>query len=293
MREVWDSSAVVSEHARALGLGVISEGQVELSPSLPLPYTPLYAASKLNTSLSPCFSRIGLISGTNIPFGVSIPTVKDHHLAILGMSGMGKSTIARRLVHLLSETSMVIAMDGTGEYRSRFGLNSWTSSVGLSNTGCWVYEPSGVQAKAATDFIKENMSQSHQEFQSGNPRSRTLLLEEAHTFLPEWNSVAERNEQNFVAESCRYILQSRKFRLNFIFVSQRTAVISKSALSQCESYIFFRTLDETSLQYIDSVLGHELRDTVTGLKRYQAICFGPAFSASTPMIVNLDQFVDE
>lgn len=73
-----------------------------------------------------------------------------------------------------------------------------------------------------------------------------------------------------------------------MLVSQRTAVISKSALSQCESYIVLRTLDETSLQYIEGVLGREFRDTVSGLSRYQAVCVGPAFSTATPVVVNLD-----
>jgi DNA helicase HerA-like ATPase len=91
-----------------------------------------------------------------------------------------------------------------------------------------------------------------------------------------------------VAQSCRYILQSRKFGIGFIFVSQRTAVISKSALSQCESYIIFRSLDDTSLQYIEGVVGSEFRGVASGLNRYQAICVGPAFNTTVPVVVDLD-----
>ncbi len=68
-------------------------------------------------------------------------------------------------------------------------------------------------------------------------------------------------------------------------------MISKSALSQCESYIILRTLDETSLQYVEGVLGPEFRETIVGLSRYQAVCVGPAFSTATPVVVNLSPFV--
>lgn len=135
------------------------------------------------------------------------------------------------------------------------------------------------------------MKQASSEYATGAPISRTLLLEEAHSYLPEWNFVAARGEADFVAQSCRYILQARKFGLSFVLVSQRTAVISKSALSQCESYIVLRTLDETSLQYIEGVLGREFRDTVSSLSRYQAVCIGPAFSTATPVVVALDPHI--
>ena len=59
------------------------------------------------------------------------------------------------------------------------------------------------------------------------------MLEEAHAFLPEWNFTLQKSETN-VAYSTRMIMQARKFGLTFMIVSQRTAVVSKSALSQCE-----------------------------------------------------------
>lgn len=52
--------------------------------------------------------------------------------------------------------------------------------------------------------------------------------------------------------------------------------------------MIFRTLDGTSLDYVESIVGPELRDAVSSLKRYQAICVGPAFSSAAPVIVDLD-----
>lgn len=136
-------------------------------------------------------------------------------------------------------------------------------------------EPAGEPALKAKEFIRLLMTDANEEYAEGIPHSRTLVLEEAHSYLPEWNFTASKSESDWVAESCRYILQARKVGISFILVSRRTAVISKSALSQCESYIIFRTLDLTSLEYIEGVVGPNMRDATSSLSRYQAICVGP------------------
>lgn len=288
VRESWDSSTVIEQRARAAMLGSIQSGNLTFAPYLPLPYSLVYKASSVTAELPNGYERIGIITGTDVPVGVSVGHLRTHHLAILGMSGMGKSTISHKIVSFLKGESVVIAIDGTGEYRTRHGMRPWNDSVGLITAGSWVYEPGGVLAQRASQFIQNAMSAASTEYQQGRPRSRTILIEEAHSFLPEWNFSSFRNESDFVSLSCRYILQARKFGLSFILISQRTAVISKSALSQCESYIIFRTLDDTSLQYIEGVLGHGFRETVSGLSRYQAACVGPAFSTTTPVVVDLD-----
>jgi ABC-type multidrug transport system fused ATPase/permease subunit len=288
VRESWDSSTVIEQRARAVMLGSIQSGSLTFAPSLPMPYSLVYKASSVTAALPNGYERIGIIAGTGVPFGISVSHLRTHHLAILGMSGMGKSTISHRIVSFLEDESVVIAVDGTGEYRTRHDMLPWNDSVGLSTVGSWVYEPRGVPAQKASEFIQKVMSAASTEYQGGRPSLRTILIEEAHSFLPEWNFTSSRNESDYVSSSCRCILQARKFGLSFILISQRTAVITKSALSQCESYIVFRTLDETSLQYIEGVLGHDFRETVSGLSRYQAACVGPAFSTTTPVVVDLD-----
>lgn len=289
-RDAWDGSVVVTDRVAALQLGALKPGShLEFSPALPGPYELVKSAGDISAPLLHGFVRLGVVSGTKIEFGVSASSLRQHHLAILGMSGMGKSTVSRRICEVLSTESFVVAMDGTSEYRTRFAFESLDETRTEDLSGMWVYEPAGEPARKAMDFITLLMQSANIEYAAGQtPRPRTLLLEEAHAYLPEWNFNASKNESEWVSKSCRYILQARKFSLGFILVSQRTAVISKSALSQCESYIIFRTLDGTSLEYIESVLGKEMRDAVSSLSRFQAVCVGPAFSTATPVIVELD-----
>lgn len=288
-RETWDSSVVVRSRATAVQLGAVCEGStLEFRPALPEPYAPVRLARDVTAALPEGFSRIGVISGTQVPLGLNPEALRSHHLAILGMSGMGKSSVSRRICGLLQRDSAVVALDGTGEYRTRYSFDTLPDSELGSEPGLWVYEPSGQPAQKAMEFIKASMLTASDEYKVGTPLPRTILLEEAHAFLPEWNFNAARGESEWVSQSCRFILQARKFGLGFILVSQRTAVISKSALSQCESYIIFRTLDGTSLEYVESVVGPDVRDAVSSLRRYQAICVGPAFSTAAPVIVDLD-----
>lgn len=288
-RQVWDSSTVIEERAKALQLGAVREGQtLELLPALPDPYLPVRSAREVAAAAIPGYERLGVVSGTKIEFGLSSQSLRSHHLAILGMSGMGKSTVSRRICDLMKDSSFVVALDGTGEYRMRFGLAPLDTTRTKDENGLWVYEPGGQPAEQAMKFIKSLMESASAEYQGGACQPRTLLIEEAHAFLPEWNFNANRNESEWVSQSCRFILQARKFGLGFVMVSQRTAVISKSALSQCESYVIFRTLDGTSLDYIESIVGPDMRRAVSSLKRYQAVCVGPAFSTTSAVIVDFD-----
>jgi hypothetical protein len=285
-RDRWDEASGLQARATAAQIGAAADGRLALKPWLPKPFQAVTRPAQLTGDLPPDHILIGHISGTQIPIGVRQSwDANDGHVGILGMSGMGKTNAAQLLSQAFGANTMFLVLDGTGEYRNKLAWQA-LPVIGWTTPGLWVHEPAGLPALRCKETIVALMTAANAEFQAGTPSRRVLLIEEAHSFLPEWN-FATRNEQDNVNESARYILQARKFGLSFVFVSQRTAVISKSALSQCENFLMFRTIDATSLDFIESVVGSEFRSAVAGLRRYQALCVGPIFNTEAPVIIDL------
>jgi DNA helicase HerA-like ATPase len=73
-----------------------------------------------------------------------------------------------------------------------------------------------------------------------------------------------------------------------VLVSQRTAVVAKSALSQCENLIVFKSVDQTGLDYLDAVGGSALRTLVPKLSQGEAVVCGPAISSDRPVAIRIE-----
>lgn len=282
----WLGARAVTAHATARLVGWPSERGLRGGTHLPKPHELVYRSDGIAGELAPEYYAIGRVKGTRIPIGLRTDSARRGHIAVLGMSGMGKTAVSQRICRELGNANVVVALDTTGEYANRLGVPSWTADD-FDGRGFSVYEPQGDPPYMASEFMKKAMSAGAAEYQSGStPTSRVILMEEAHTFVPEWN-FALRNQQDHVALTTRMIMQARKYGITVVMVSQRTAVVSKSALSQCENYIILKTLDGTSLEYLEGLVGPEMRDAIPGLQRYEAICVGPAFNADEPVIVTL------
>lgn len=289
--ESWASSLAVVPRAKLVQIGALNhEGRIVVRPDLPEPYQKVTAASDADVPLDDSFMRIGVLKGTNIPVGIKRNwQSSDGHLAVLGMSGMGKTTAAAKLAGLAGEEDRFVMLDETSEYRTRLGYDPVApGDLDWNEGGVSVCEPGGDLPTQCRQIVENAMSVAFAEYQAGDtPRRRYILLEEAHGWLPEWNFTTQ-TQTNQVNTTSRFILQARKFNLTFIMVSQRTAVISKSALSQCENYIILRTLDQTSLDYVEGLVGPHLKKVIPELQRYEAVCSGPLFNSDSPVIVTLD-----
>lgn len=282
----WEGSAALIPHAVAMHVGAPDDGYVRFQPRLPFAHQVVELAADLSMALPDGYARLGVAQGTQIEVGVDFREASQGHLAILGMSGMGKTSVANRICTLVGASCWVVAIDTTGEYRTRLSFPEWPGEY--TGVGYWVHEPAGDPPKKAAELIENSMKAAFDEYAGGaTPERRVLLMEEAHSFVPEWN-FATKNQQDSVSFSARMVMQSRKFELSFIVVSQRTAVVSKSVLSQCENYVILKTVDETSLSYLEGIFGSVIRQAVPSLARYEAICAGPAFNSEGPVITRLD-----
>jgi ABC-type multidrug transport system fused ATPase/permease subunit len=282
---------------------------------------------------------LGQIPNTNIPVYVNLEESIGSHLAVLGVTGSGKSVLARQLVRkLISSGIKVIIVDFTGEYKNKLsGMNI----LPIINHG-----DEDAVFKAIDDRINElaefrnNRKQTvidqaetiiqekfltglesflHSEsclallelpdvsnttgileytrwffkmlFQIAKVNSNfgkkvCIVIEEAHTVVPEWNFIGESQKEAaaLVNAICQIALQGRKYNIGLMVIAQRTANVSKTVLTQCNSIIAFQQFDERGEEFLSSYFNKYLINSLSTLKQRHAIAYGKGFKSTIPLI---------
>jgi hypothetical protein len=121
-----------------------------------------------------------------------------------------------------------------------------------------------------------------------------LVLEEAHTVIPEWNfaGIADKASQSLLNTIAQIALQGRKFNVGLLVIAQRTANVSKTVLTQCNTIISFQEFDKTSSDFLSNYFGQGIADTLPNLKFRQAIAAGKGLKSNVPMIFEVPH-IDE
>ena len=115
-----------------------------------------------------------------------------------------------------------------------------------------------------------------------------LVYEEAHSLVPEWNSVAFDGDKTATAGTARAILQGRKYGMGCLLITQRTANVTKTILNQCNTIFAMRTFDETGKDFLSNYVGRDYADTLSSLPERQAVFFGRASSCENPVLISLN-----
>lgn len=121
-----------------------------------------------------------------------------------------------------------------------------------------------------------------------NRRARRVLivLEEAHTIIPETAGAGfDYDSQWVVSRIGQIALQGRKYGVGLLIVSQRTALVSKTILSQCNTYFTHSLVDQTSLGYLANIYSAEHVRAVPNLRFLEFLAFGKAVRSERPMLV--------
>ena len=106
------------------------------------------------------------------------------------------------------------------------------------------------------------------------------MFEEAHRYINE-DDAEDYSLGNFYIE--RLAREGRKFSLSLIISSQRPSELSKTVLSQCNSFIIHRITNKNDLEFLSKVVradNSELLKVIPGLEKQYAITTGEAFSYS-------------
>ena len=263
-------------------------------PGAPVRAVPL-EEPQLQGDLPESWFQVGTVIGTNVPVYLDLEEACSGHLVILGMTKMGKTTLALRLTRRLAEDRRVVILDQTGEYVSKHGVPPLDSADDWAEPGMSVKETvaGDVGPDIAKTFLEGVVGIAAGEYAAGPPTPRSILIEEAHQFIPEPAGLGFGTPGRESAYALGVlVMQIRKYGLSMILISQRTAVVGKSALSQCENLIAFRSVDQTGLDYLEQIAGSEVRRLLPALRQGEALVHGPAFSTDAPVAISsgaLDQ----
>ncbi|QTD57616.1 ATP-binding protein [Parasphingorhabdus cellanae] len=125
-------------------------------------------------------------------------------------------------------------------------------------------------------------------------KSRRILivLEEAHTIIPETSgSGLSFATQAVVSKIGQIALQGRKYGVGLFIVSQRTALVSKTVLSQCNTFLTHNLVDQTSLSFLMNIYDAGYVKAIPNLKFLEFIAFGKGVIGERPLLLkrNFDQ----
>lgn len=111
-----------------------------------------------------------------------------------------------------------------------------------------------------------------------------IVLEEAHTIIPEVSNSQDKDTQRVVMRIGQIALQGRKYGVGLLVVSQRTALVSKTILSQCHTFLIHALIDQTSLDFLQNVIGREYIKVIPNLMPLQLIAAGKAVHSERPTL---------
>ncbi|HEX3047107.1 MAG TPA: DUF87 domain-containing protein [Bacillota bacterium] len=122
-----------------------------------------------------------------------------------------------------------------------------------------------------------------------NQQRILVVLEEAHTVIPEAKTmgVADYDSQGMVARIAQIALQGRKYDVGLLVIAQRTANVSKTVLTQCNTTIAFTSFDQTGIEFMANIFGGDYAGRLSNLKFLQAIVFGKGVKSERPVIVEI------
>lgn len=309
--------------------------------------TPIFIASNIDdVIIGQDEFQIGTIPNTNYPVIINKEIAVTHHTAILGVTGCGKSVFARNLVNnIASNTTKVIIVDLTGEYKNRYEnittiVNDERSKAAFEAIESIANEKAKFANQQNKEIIKQGETKLKQsfydsikEFLEGDDNKSIfeipditnnsdildytkwffwtlfktaktknnfgkrvcVVLEEAHTIIPELNTmgVSDFASKATVNSIAQIALQGRKYNIGFIVIAQRTANVSKTVLTQCNSIVVFKSLDKTSCDFLSNYMGNEFIEILPSLKFRTAISIGKAFKSTTPMIFEVPEIQEE
>jgi len=258
-------------------------------------------------------------------------------MALIGVTGAGKSYITIEIVKELAKDTKIICVDLTGEWKDK--LSKYEPVQLIDSAGLAIVEKNIAEREAAskgrkTDevlkykkIIQDKLNEYVKAFaesknniaifelpdlsntsfileftqmflegifiyaKQNSTKKFCIVLEEAHTIIPETSFLGDLGDyssnKGLVSKMGQIALQGRKYGVGFLVIAQRTANVSKTVLTQCNTVICFQAFDETSFTFLGNYVGKDMVQALPNLKQYHAIVAGKAIKSNMPMIIDL------
>jgi len=241
--------------------------------------------------------KLGIIPSTTLPFVINLAEAVSHHMAVLGVTGSGKSFITREVIRQLQSDTKIICVDFTGEWKKKFDSENIedfdTIEKAIVSNKISVIELNDVSN--TTQSLEETNKKLQEIFsyakENEDCKKICLVLEEAHTIVPETTFLGDYGDYSankaLVNKMSQIALQGRKYNVGLLVLAQRTANVSKTVLTQCNTIICFQAFDETGFNFLSNYIGKDLVQAMPNLSQYHAIVVGKAAKSNIPMIVDL------
>lgn len=314
-----------------------------------VPYinTPIFKANTANIevkNLTYPYYKLGVIPNTSLPSVINLDEAVSHHMALLGVTGSGKSFLAREIITELNandtkvicidfnnefikelnpQPTSIISEEGSKEIFTKIGklnielskFENQQDSQMINDCKSLIFTKFSEEIKKYLDSVDKKIKIFElpeisnnrnsldytryffdtlfkivrDNYKGKNTKKISIVLEEAHTIIPEWSfaGTSDKTSQSLVNNIGQIALQGRKYGIGFLVIAQRTANVSKTVLTQCNTVICFQAFDDTSIGFIGNYIGKDLVQTIPNLKPFHAIVTGKAIKSNIPMIINL------
>ncbi|MDX6499129.1 MAG: hypothetical protein QOG23_2389 [Blastocatellia bacterium] len=161
---------------------------------------------------------VGRVPHSAFPVHVSVEDIVTHNTAMIGVTGSGKSYLAFHLIEsILKNEIKVLILDISREHDLYLAAHSPTAIKTAAEVEAWFNSDSrlgihqfGVDAagypKITADFVTAAFNElSKTKLQRGKniPARLCIVLEEAHSLIPEWNQVAQQADVGQVNRTAR------------------------------------------------------------------------------------------
>lgn len=304
-----DSFQVVAVQAPQLGCWNRTKSCFEPYPWVPPAGRAVHAVAEYSGEDSDPLPNgvfsIGHVPSTKFRVGININDLVTHNTAILGVTGSGKSYLSFRLIEAMAAQGVkVLVLDPSRQYMPFLQKLNPTKITNLETLPSWIqgestlgiYEfdtnnswtPPRITSSIVEKAYEYVSSSVTLEVSVDVPARLCLVLEEAHSLIPEWNQVVDRDDSNYVNRTARVVLQGRKYGLGVMVITQRTANVTKTILNQCNTVFALRMFDQTGLDFLANYVGDQFAHTIASLPPRHCVLVGKASLSPQPIVLELD-----